>query len=109
AELLALVPHRLLEADVVDRAAEHEAERLESRALDEQELVHGQVAREEPPRDVLLHPRDPLAARRGDARQRTRLVGRSVWRFLGGPGPGRRYGLRRLLARVVVTLQESHR
>src|SRR6185503_940400 len=36
-----------LKADVVDRRAEDEAQGLESRVLDEQELVDRQVAREE--------------------------------------------------------------
>jgi hypothetical protein len=108
AELLALVPHRLLETDVVDRAAEHESDRLEPSLLDEQELVDREVAGEEPACDVLLHPRDPLAARRGDAGQRARLIGRGVRRLIGdraGPraGPGRLGALV-----VVVTLQESH-
>ena len=108
AELLVLVPHRLLEPDVVDRAAEHEPERLEPGLLDQQELVDGEVAGEEPARDVLLHPRDPLAARRGDAGQGAGLVSRGVRRLVGdraGPraGPGRLPALV-----VVVTLQESH-
>ena len=45
--LLVLVPVRLLEADVVDRAADDEAERVEAGLLDEQELAHGQVGREQ--------------------------------------------------------------
>ncbi len=45
--LLALLPLGLLEADVVDRAADHKAQRLEAGLPDQQELVHGQVAGEQ--------------------------------------------------------------
>ena len=45
--LLALFPAGQLEADVVDRAADHQPERLEARLLDQQELVDGQVGREQ--------------------------------------------------------------
>src|SRR6185437_3793192 len=110
AELLALVPARLLPADVVDRAAQHEPERLEPRLLDQQELVHRQVAGEEPARDLLLHARDPLAAGLGDAGERARLVGGLVRRF----GRRERGGVRRRLCLrlrvvVVVSSQKSHR
>ena len=47
-----------LEADVVDAAAHHEAERLEADLLHEQELVHREIAREEV---VLPHAREALA------------------------------------------------
>ena len=55
-----------LVADVVDRAADHEPERVEARLLDEQELVHGQVAGEEVGGLHLLR------AARGRARARLR-------------------------------------
>ena len=45
--LLVLAPRRLLEADVVDRAADHQPERLEAGLLDEQELVDREVAGEQ--------------------------------------------------------------
>ena len=41
--LLAFLPAGHLDADVVDRAADHQAERLEACLLDEQELVDRQV------------------------------------------------------------------
>jgi hypothetical protein len=53
--LLVLVPVRLLEADVVDRAADDEAERVEPGLLHEQELPHRQIGGEEP-RLVLRQP-----------------------------------------------------
>jgi hypothetical protein len=67
AHLLVPVPVRLLEADVVDRAAEHQPKRLEFGLLDEQELVDREVARKEPACHLLLHPLDPLAAGLGDS------------------------------------------
>jgi hypothetical protein len=46
-ELLVCPPSPQLKADVVDRAAEDKAKRLEARLLDEQELVDREVAGEE--------------------------------------------------------------
>src|SRR5207247_4138914 len=45
--LLVLVPVRLLEADVVDRAPDDEAEWVEAGLLHEQELPHREVGREQ--------------------------------------------------------------
>ena len=56
--LLADLPRGLLEADVVDRRADDEPERVEARLLDEQELGHGEVGGEEPAL-VLLQPAAP--------------------------------------------------
>ena len=85
--LLVLVPVGLLETDVVDRAAEHQSERLEARLLDEQELVDGQVAGEEAAGDVLLHPLQALAPGLRQPLERAGAV---------------RLGLRRLGARLGV-------
>ena len=46
-ELLVADQPPALKADVVDRRAEHEAERLEARVLDEQVLVDGKVGSED--------------------------------------------------------------
>jgi hypothetical protein len=46
-ELVAAPPAPALVADVVDRRAEHEAERLVAGVLDQQVLVDGEVGREE--------------------------------------------------------------
>ena len=110
AELLTLIPHRLLEPDVVDRAAEHEPERLEPGLLDQQELVDREVAGEEPACDVLLHPRDPLAARLRGCRPANppRRSRRAAPRSVAGPGPAPARAACAGLV-VVVTLQESHR
>src|SRR5262249_52309889 len=47
AQLLALRHVGVLEADVVDRRADHQPDRIESGLLHEQELVDRQIAREE--------------------------------------------------------------
>src|SRR5207248_9681312 len=69
--LLVLVPAADLEADVVDRAPDDEPERLEAGRLHEQELVDGEIAREEA---LALHPLEPLAAVLRDAGGRGRVV-----------------------------------
>ena len=109
AHLLVLIPHRLLEADVVDRAAEHQAERLESRLLDEQELIDRQIAGEEAARRLLLHPFDAFAPGLGNPLERSRLVSAGV-RCLR-----RRRALNRgrllddpVALRVLVPLQKPH-
>ena len=65
-----LFPARLLVADVVDRAADDQPERVEAGLLDEQELVDRQVGGEE----AAAHLRQPLAAVLGDAFGRGRVV-----------------------------------
>ena len=60
-ELLVLPPAAELQTDVVDRAADDEAERLEPGLLDEQELVDREIAREEASAG-LAHPTQPLTA-----------------------------------------------
>src|SRR5438874_4530934 len=75
-ELLVLVPSTCLEPDVVDRAADDEPKRIEACFLDEQELVHGQVAREEP--WLLSHPGDALAPVLGHPCSRGGVVRRVV-------------------------------
>jgi hypothetical protein len=97
--------------DVVDRAAEHQAQRVKASLLDEQKLVDREVAGEETALDVLLHPLDPLAAGFGDAGERAGLVGGRVRRLLGRAGVdgnGLLLGLL-LLGVAVVALQETHR
>ena len=46
-ELLVSIPAASLKSDVVDRAADHEPDRVETRRLDQHELVDAEVAREE--------------------------------------------------------------
>ena len=75
-ELLVLAPAPELQADVVDRAADDEAERLEAGLLDEQELVHRQVAREEAAR--LAHAAQPLATGLRDSFERCRVVAHAL-------------------------------
>src|SRR3954447_14878462 len=81
-----LLPRGLLVADVVDRAADDEPERVEARLLDEEELVHRQVAREEPAAQLL----DALAAMLGDPFHRARVV--AAWRGLAAAGRHRGLG-----------------
>ena len=69
--LLVRAPATHLETDVVDRAADHEAERLESRGLDEEELVDREIAGEEAP---LAHPREAFPSVLGDTGGRGRVV-----------------------------------
>ena len=76
-ELLVLAPAAQLEADVVDRAAHDEPERLEARLFHEQELVHGEVAREEAAAG-LAHAAEPLAPGLGDALERCRVVAHAL-------------------------------
>ena len=76
--LLALLPLRLLVADVVDRAADHQPERLKAGLADEQELVDRQVAGEQA-RAVLLQAR---AARLGHALGAAGVIGHGVGSFL---------------------------
>ena len=72
-----LLPVRLLEADVVDRAADHEPDRVEPGLLDEVELVHRQVRGEQPP----LQLREALAPVLGNSFGRVRVVA-----HVGPPG-----------------------
>ena len=74
------VPRTALVADVVDRAADHEPERVEAGRLDEQELVHAQVAREEPGGLHLLEPLDARARgrRRSSSGRTAGLTSRSL-------------------------------
>src|ERR1700693_1688413 len=65
-----LLPARLLVTDVVDRAADHEAKRIETRLLDEQELVDGQIRCKE----ASLHLGEALASVLGHAFGRGRVV-----------------------------------
>src|SRR6202035_660151 len=69
--LLAFLPAGHLDSDVVDRAADDKAQRLEAGLLDEEELVHRQVGGEKPGA-VLLRARAP---RLGHALQRCRVIG----------------------------------
>src|SRR4029077_17130164 len=74
AHLHRLLPARLLVADVVDRAADHEPQRVEACLLDEQELVDGEVGGEE----AALHLSQALAAVLGNALGRGRGVAHLV-------------------------------
>ena len=74
AELHVLVPVGLLQTDVVDRAAQHEPERLKTCLLDEQELVDREVAGEEAALDVLLHALEALTPGVREPSERAGLV-----------------------------------
>ncbi len=69
-----LLPARLLVADVVDRAADDEAERVEAGLLDEQELVHREIGGEE----AALHLGEALPAVLGHSFGRGRVVAHRV-------------------------------
>src|SRR5262249_19612564 len=70
--LLVAAPRPHLEADVVDRRADDESQRLEARGAHEQELVDREVAREE---RALAHALQAFAAVLGPPGGRGRVVG----------------------------------
>ena len=84
-----LLPARLLVADVVDRAADDEAERVEACLLDEQELVHRQVGGEE----AAAHLGEALAPVLGHSFGRRRVVAHRA--------PPRRWGFSVSLLRSI--------
>ncbi len=75
--LLVAAPRAHLEADVVDRRADDETERLEAGGPDEQELVDRQVAGEE---GAIAHPLQALATVLGHAGGRGGVVGLALLR-----------------------------
>ena len=90
-QLHVLVQFAELEADVVDRAAHHQAERLEAGLLDQQELVDGEVAGEERAAVHGRHPAEAVDTLLGDSLRvgGGRRLGHSVEKLPQESGRGR--------------------